>query len=250
MQNINLKTTTALIFVLTSLSSCLVYRYKAPSVNACMFEKKGDMQFGIGGSELGGIHGAYAVTDQFGIMAQVAGLSQSDSIVGVDSMGNVISNGVRVNNHNDIEFAAMYFNNWDGDISLEIQGGFAYNTRVIKIKGEGDFSSLGGFSKSGRYPLYNRYFIQPAVGKNGRFFDWNFAMRMQLISYFDIQPRFTDMTIEPVFTIRGGYRFAKIMFQLGGRAAITRGSYDYFPIHIGIGITAPINQYTRYKNAN
>ena len=225
-------------------SSCQTYRYKPTAVNACMFEQKGDMQFGFGGSELVGIHAAYAVTDRFGIMAQASGLSQSDSIVGQDSVGNITATGNRVNNHNDIEFAAMYFNNWDGDISLEVQGGFAFNNRVIKIQGDGDFSSLGSFSQSGKYPLYNRYFIQPAVGKNGKFIDWNFAMRMQYINYLDVKPSFTDMTIEPVFTVRGGYKFAKLMFQIGGRAAIPKGVYAYVPIHIGFGITVPLNQYT------
>ena len=101
--------------------------------------------------------------------------------------------------------------------------------------------------------MYYRFFIQPAIGKNGKNIDWSFATRFQLVNYKDLATSFplrnvsnySDMMIEPIVTVRGGYRFAKIMFQVGARFTTKNGPYHYFSMNMGVGLVFPLNKFTR-----
>lgn len=247
-----------LVIALFTLNSCTTrtYRYKSNTINPHLFEEQGDFEVGTTASGLLGIQGAYAVTDNFAFGAAVSFISETDTISITDTSNTSLGDIIYKDNHTDFEFTFCYFNNIpNSNLAYEVQLGYAYDLRTEKVDNSNNLNisnTIYDFDKRNN-PIYSRIFIQPAIGKNGRNFDWSFATRFQLVSYKDLSLRYpnteyknySDFMLEPVFTIRGGFRFAKAMFQLGARITNKNGPYDYFSLNMGIGFVVPLNQFTR-----
>ncbi len=254
-RNIVITIGTALFLCLFFSCAPPVYRYKATTVNTAMFHDKGDFQVVAGGSpEIGGFNTAYALTDHFGIGAAFNFSNASDSVVVQDTSGLSTRAMFFEDNQASYEIAAMYFNHFPGDrLDYEVQVGFAYDERTERTDGKADLAGTIYDYDERKRPIYTRYFIQPAFGKNGKYFDWNVGTRFQMINYLDLEveypdrdyKNYTDYTIEPVATVRAGYKFIKVMVQVGLRLPVAQGPYDYVPIHLGAGLVVPINKLTK-----
>lgn len=237
------------------LSSCVTrtYRYKPTTINAKLFEQKGDFEIGMCASNLYGFNAAYAITNHLALGLGVSYFELSDSINVIDDMGVDRGDIEYLDNQVDYEIAFIYFNKFQSnDLAYEVQFGFGSNERIEEVNSDFDLSNtLYDFEKR-KTPIYSRFFIQPAIGENGRYFDWNFAARLQFINYEDLEFRFpnsglenyTDLVLEPTMTIRAGYKYIKFMFQIGTRFGYSNGPYDYEPVHLGVGLVVPINQHT------
>lgn len=241
-----------------SLSSCVTqtYRYKPTTINVALFEQKGDFQVGLGASDLSGFNAAYAFTDHFGFGLGFSSLKLIDTLEVFDNMGTYKGEAEYIDNQTDYELAFIYFNNFDkGNLRYEVQLGFGSSERSEEMKSDFDLSNTIYDFEKRRTPIYNRFFIQPALGKNGKYFDWSFGARLQAINYRDLKYQFpspgldnySDIVIEPTLTLRGGYKYIKAMFQIGSRFASSNGPYDYIPLHVGIGLVVPINRHTINK---
>ncbi len=97
--------------------------------------------------------------------------------------------------------------------------------------------------------VYSRGYIQPAIGRNGKLLDAGFALRIQAISYAgNVQ---NDILVEPIVMLRTGYNRWKAMLQIGAtydyKNSTLANDYDYFPLHIGLGLNYVVTPQTGKK---
>ncbi len=223
-----------------------------------MFREKNDFQFDLSGSsEIGGLSGfsgAWAFTDNFGINLGFDYNYKLDSFpVQISSWETGYANRDVI--HKDYDYSFIYFKPINDYHQYEIQLGFSYVQKTVKYKSDPDplldFSEWGSSSNH----AYSRFYIQPAIGRNGKYFDWNFATRIQLINYHDLSYEFplenyqnySDILIEPGLTIRAGYRYIKLMAQVGLRANTRNGIYGYHDIHGGFGLIFSFNSFSKFS---
>ena len=200
--------------VLLILTGCTPYYYAPNMHNVPLFQGKNEFRLDFSGStghEYSGyeVQTAVAPADHFGIML----------------------NGFRVkkdNNINDrwgkgylVEGAIGTFIPWDKHSIFEIYGGMGYGN--IENGYNDQSSSLLDF---------NRIFIQPSVGFTSEYFDLAISSKicglkynniklhgniesddLENITYINQHP--LSILFEPAFTLRTGWKYLKIQFQMG-----------------------------------
>ncbi|MGL4597715.1 MAG: hypothetical protein ACRCYO_09310 [Bacteroidia bacterium] len=211
-----------------------------------LFEHKNDFEISFNYSDAGVEgHTAYALTDHWAL--SVTGVYRGK--FRVDTTILLSSNGLRYQqvengtSFRDLEFAGGYstvINDW---FCFEVYGGIGFATqkniwnRVNYIRYT-DYVKIVE-ARTSRVGISNRYFIQPAIGRNSRYVDYGFAFRISMLDYKDFT---NDILCEPSCFIRAGYKNIKAMAQVGLQQTLDDSNYNYSNIVVGAGLYFQWNQ--------
>ncbi|MGL4597714.1 MAG: hypothetical protein ACRCYO_09305 [Bacteroidia bacterium] len=212
---------------------------------ATFFEHKNDFEVSGNGSNAGGeAHAAYAVTDHWSVSATAAGGGgyRTDSSLVVDTSGMIIQRTEIIPSFRDLELAGGYSTVVSDRFCFEVYGGIGFATQRNTIRATDFLANTVSERKSSRFGVYNRYFIQPAFGRNTRHFDYGFVLRISMLDYSRNEH---DMIYEPAWFMRFGYKNVKIMTQIGlQRTFANNTGYDYTRTIVvaGLGLYFQMNQ--------
>lgn len=229
------------ICFLMFLSSCGNYVYKPTTVKPALFSGKGDFEVSLNTYSMGELHGAVAVTNHLAVSYTSSwGLNVSDTTFKYDSAKNIISQSIDKTKGKDKELAIGYYKNLDDGNCFEVFAGMGYYKRRRNIDFTDFKAPSNGFESEVTDNRYRRVFIQPAYGKIGKFFDFNFANRFSLVTYE--KDHHTDFISESMFTFRYGYKNVKLMSQIGFTMSNIDSPYDYMHFTFGFGLYLIFNR--------
>jgi len=227
------------LFILSGCSSCSRYYYKPNAVNTPLFTEGGQAHlnaaasFGSVNDENKGntsfvdLQGSVSPVNHLGIIANYSTYSytadQPDAESGnVDGRAHILEAGA---------------------------GGYYAKGKKFKMVVDGYVGYGGGMIKSDVDMKLRRLFFQPGIGVHSPSFDAAFNLRISNVKYsdFNAKGRSNDYLIqqnlltsdgvriddksytfaEPSFTIRAGYRFAKVQLQMVLAQDITTVRWHY-----------------------
>jgi hypothetical protein len=213
-------------------SSCAVYTPN--SLNVTGFNKKGQVSVNANAGNTANLQAAIAVSDNFGVMANLMSTSQvvdSDNIKR-DGKGNLFEIGVG------------YFKNTDFKVRFEFFGGGGIgNVEIIKTNA----SVTRNFSTKA-----NRFFLQPSLGFSGRNFEAFISTRLANVRFNNIETTYSTqdliddsfvdisnsnwMFIEPALTLRVGLKNIKFQMQVGRSIKLNTEKLGYDSGLLNFGI--------------
>jgi len=142
---------------------------------------------------------------------------------------------------------------------LMLEGGLGYYKKIsesgrIEVFGGYGISQIKTLVDNGSFGIdyvdvnYNRIFLQPGVGAVTDIFEGSFATRVAFVQMIPA-PEVTNISeswhvfLEPVMTVKVGYRYAKAVIQVGYSFPINEENIDYntqglifnFGLNINIG---------------
>ncbi len=228
------------------------YIYRPITARPHFFQGKGDHEIHLNASGNGEFGGSYALLNFLaaGITYTSGQVSTSEQPV-LNELGNptgVTQIDQRI--HRDLEGNVTLFRPITENIIIEATVGFsAPSESLIQIR-EGENGERLSRSVLSSNNIYSRGYIQPAIGRNGKLLDAGFALRIQAINYAGgVQ---NDILVEPVVMVRTGYNRWKAMLQIGAtydyKNSTLANDYDYFPLHIGLGLNYVVTPQTGRKN--
>ena len=234
---------------LISFNSCYYnIIYKPTSVKPTFFAEKGDFNAGLNFSATKEVNAAYAISDKFAVSASVSAISGKADTFSIysDIINQNEAYSINSNKFNDFEIAFAYYKPLSNGFTIENYIGYSYAFNTYKsVITDVDYSVLQKYKDN--TGAYSRYFIQPAIGKNGKYFDYGIASRITLIDYLKYNDR--DLIFEQLIFTRLGYKRFKFMFEFGFffPALYSSTKYDYspIPIKLGFGLNYVINSNTR-----
>jgi hypothetical protein len=229
-------------------SGCII-TYQPNSHNLPLFQEKGEVKVNAEiyqstavstilepamGVE---VQGAYAATKHLGLMANYFSVSSGFETSGTNSL---------------IEVGAGYYDALQLHAVFEIYGGAGLGT----LK---NFSSAPDLSS---HLLYQRFFVQPAIGYTSNVFDFVVSLRFCGLNYSDPETVITkfyeadgyspdkfSLIAEPALTVRGGWKYVKLQAQVGISQNITDQKPDattYFSL--GAHVTVNKKSYGKKKS--
>ena len=223
-----MKTILYLFFIVTMAISCAP-AYTPNIVNTPLLSKEGEFQASVGTGTSGiDPQFAYAITENIGIMLNASYANRSDT-----NLAN--------KNYHKHSFA---------------EAGFGYtlhmgNAGRFEVYGGGGVGKVNAiFNQDVFYgradATYTRIFIQPSIGATTDVFDGAFTTRLIFVNVNNSNPllnsnRF-DPFLEPTLTAKVGWRYIKMMFQLGFSVPLTNNyrNYNYQPFMFSIGLAGKI----------
>jgi len=211
------------LFLLSFLISCAL-AYTPNIVNVPLFSSKGEMQAVIGTGTSGvDPQLAYAITDHVGVIANASFANRRDS--------------ANFHKHSFAEAGAGYTLAFGKSGRFEVFGGGGMGSIDAKYH-SGIFD---GRSKA----TFNRFFIQPSIGKASDIFDCAFTSRLVFLSMHNdndsLKTNSMDMFIEPTFTAKVGWKYIKMMFQIGLSLPLKEiKNYGNQPFMFSIGLVGKI----------
>ena len=223
--------------------------YKPTAVKPLFFTEKGDFNAGIDLTATAELNAAYAITDNLAVSASVSGINSKMIDTSSVYLYNVPNNqGFSINStrFNDFELAFAYYKPMKNGYTFE--SFISYSYALGKYKNTITDINFNTLDKTNTYAgQYSRYFIQPAIGRTGKYFDYGIASRITLIDYHQYNDR--DIIFEQLLFTRLGYKRFKLMFELGFFTTALYNSieYDYspFPLKLGVGFNYVLNGKTR-----
>ncbi len=215
-------------FIVIAFNSCSPPVYHPTVVNTPLLSNKGEINaaahLSVNGFEP---QLAYAVTDNIGLMLN----------------GNF--NKVTDNDSQDyqrfsfVEGAGGYFGKIGKYGRYEAYGGFGYGNNNFYYYNEGDsyFEDIP----------YTKFFMQGSLGSSLDFIDAAFSPRFVWATVSDLNKTYTNMYIEPVITVKVGYKFVKFVIQGGFSFPIEEYNPDvdgrfHQPILFSIGLQGNFNK--------
>ena len=210
--------------------------YVPNNQNVPMFQEKGEVRATVGTRNF---QGAYAVTDNLGVMAN-AQIGKSEW--SVDLSGENVSNVTR---RNLFEAGAGMFKATN-NTSLECYGGAGFGQ--VRFDRESDIVGNLATYKANMM----KFFIQPSVGSSTENFDAGFSTRFSGIKFNNIDSTgytYQDLVneeindleqpfhlfMEPAVTLRAGYRWFKVHSQVGYSIKLTDAQLNYNPFIFTLG---------------
>jgi hypothetical protein len=190
---------------------------------------------------MGEVHAAYAITDHIALSATLGyGAAGKDTTLAMDTLGNVTSTTIFQRKVRDREFSIGYFTPLSDNLNFEVFGGLGFAFRKSNTSFTDHLNNSKNFETSDIDNRYQRLFLQPSVGRNGKFLDFALSNRFTLISYQSSKT--SDFISETVITIRYGYKNIKFMNQLGLTLFDLDSQYGYYPFFFGFGVYLMFNQ--------
>ena len=214
------------ILFVVACSSCSRYYYKPNAVNTPLFTEGGQAHLNVAGS-FGGVSDEYDGNTSF--------VDLQGSVSPVNHLG-IIANYSTYSFRPDQPDAAN--GNVDGKAHLLEAGvgGYYAKGKKFKLVVDGYVGYGGGNIKSDVDMKVKRFFVQPGIGVHSPWFDAAFNLRISNVKYTDFNAKGRSIDYlqqqnlitsegrridnnsytfaEPSFTIRGGYKFAKIQLQM------------------------------------
>ena len=213
---------------LMTLVSCSP-EYIPNMANTPMFDSKGDIQANVSAGVSGyDFQGAYALTDHVGAMVNTSFKNQTSDTT------------QDYHKHSIYELGLGYYGDLGEYGRYEIFGGF----------GTGNIQALNeGLEFDNPYTdaIFSKVFIQPSIGFKSEVFDANLGTRVAMVKVNyqqtaeGLNEKFQPFA-EPVLTGRLGFKYVKLVSQVGFSIPLTNEYvFDYQPFIISLGVHFTIN---------
>jgi hypothetical protein len=184
----------------------------------------------LGSSITGGdFQGAYAVTNNVGVMANVYFAGATDDETGGEGKGRLFEGGVG------------YYRPLSDRLVFETYGGGGFGT-VTHIHGQ---------DPSRASVSAQRAFLQPSMGFTSNWFDAALSLRLCGLHYSGIPENLTNardidaareladmrssFLAEPSLTVRGGWKYLRLQVQLGFSKNLTHADFPQVESYVSIG---------------
>jgi len=225
--------------IIIACSSCHRYYYKPNAVNAPLFTEGGQGHINLAGS-IGGSSKDYDGNAYF--------FDAQGSVSPVNHLGIIA-------NYSTYSYRADNPDVTNGNVNAHAHlleagvGGYYAKGRKFKMVADGYIGYGGGLINSDVNMRVHRFFVQPGIGVRSPAFDAAFNLRISNVKYsgFDAKGHDNDYLqeknlitsngqriddksytfIEPSFTIRAGYKFAKIQLQMVLAQELTPVEWNY-----------------------
>lgn len=222
------------LFAALVLNSCAPV-YVPTKNNVPLLSGKGEFQAYAGAGVGLNVQTAYALTDNIGVAA---------NYLYIESNNDKKDTGFE---HQAGEIAIGYYKNIQSNLTFEVYAGLGLG-KGNAVQAPDIFSST--ISASGEY---QKYFIQPAVGTNEKWFKWNVSLKCSVIDFTSIsvkesgEPELTNVSpkffITPALTTAYDFwngRFSASL-QVGANTHVgSRTGYHYFGLVSSVGLTYKI----------
>jgi hypothetical protein len=220
--------------------SCSPPAYIPNMVNVPLHTSKGEFQVNIG-TGTSGIDPqlSYAITDNIGIMTNASFADRKDS--------------TDYHKHNFAEFGVGYMLNFGKNGHFEVYGGAGTGSVDSKYYYN---SSTDTRTKAS----LTRFFLQPSIGVVTKAFDGAFTPRIVLLNVnHSINNNINDSTlntsnfdpfIEPTVTAKVGWKYIKMIFQVGFSVPLTKFknyTNQRFMFSVGLVGKIPFKKQTKIK---
>ena len=224
------------LFALLS-SSCHLL-YLPNQVNAPMLTDKNDLSgnISLGLSNLN-LQAAYSPVKNVGLMINYAGGKD------INSDNDNISNS-----YSFIEFGAGYYKPIGKSLLFDIYGGYGVGDAKTFDAVWDESTTING--------KYSRIFIQPSITFSvSEAFDANLAIRPVFILMEKTTDNYTrtqsgSTFLEPVLTLKYGWKYIKIINQLGFSLPTQQVDYAFNPFILSVGINFQLKSSWKIKSTN
>lgn len=230
--------TVGLVGIATTLAACKTI-YIPNAVNVPLLSRKNEVRAQVNANNL---QGAYAVTDNVGVM--VNGQYHSSSTDRKAQSAETGSGGL-------VEAGGGYFTALSPRVRAEVFGGAGYGQVEHK-----NWNTVNGVRNDYRFEVHaTKLFAQPSVGIVGDWFDAALSTRLVLLRAFNpkASANYTESDlrsdglyaidsrlwsfVEPTLTIRGGYKWAKIFFQYGRSFKLNKADLPRDEEFVNVGLS-------------
>jgi hypothetical protein len=231
------------VFIL-AMSSCTHYYYIPPTHNVPLFREKGEYRAAVsmgGGEEIStiDIQTACSITDKFAVLA---------NFMTADG-GNRNSENWGKGNYLDAAFG--YFQPIGAHGVFEIYGGCGGSKQHHQYR-NGETSDLS----------FTKIFIQPSTGLTFSGMDVALSCGLSNIYFFnivnnyennfpvdDIAKNKNNFLFEPSLTVRGGWKYLKLQFQLGFSQNLSNKNLNFETTKLNAGLTFAFGKRFQKKNS-
>ena len=229
----------ALLLLAIGIQSCAP-AYTPNVVRAPLFSNKKEIQAAasVGASGLDA-HVAYAATNHIGVMVNGNWYNAKSD------------DGKSYNKHHLIEVGGGYFCNIKQRGRFDIYGGYGMGQAKSKSYASEPYWSFDYAADTN----FKRFFIQPSVGLVSSIVDFSFSNRFCLVNNvgtstmdgqkYDVSH--TNLFVEPVITAKVGYKYIKIVWQLGGSILAKKRNtfvpYQHTQLLLSIGLQMNLGQH-------
>ncbi|NDP21941.1 MAG: hypothetical protein GZ091_12800 [Paludibacter sp.] len=225
MKTLHIKLSKLLFLIMfTFLGSSCHLLYLPNQINAPVLTEKGDFSGSIStGLSNFNFQTAYSPAQNVGIMLNYAGGKTSS-----------FENSTKTNIYNFLEGGLGYYLPLTSNILFDIYTGFGRGEAYTYDESFDTPTSVNG--------KYSRLFIQPSITISSRdAFDANFAVRPVLIfmnktTNYNTISHSTTLFFEPVITLKYGWKYIKIINQLGLSIPGTTIDYGMNPFILSVGL--------------
>ena len=205
--------------------------YTPNMVNTPLLTNEGEFQAAIG-TGTSGIDGqlSYGVTEQVGVMLNGSFANRTDT------------GSENYHKHTFIEMGAGYSIPIGGPGRFEIYGGGGIGSVDARF---GYNSLFNTYVEDRSSADFTRLFLQPTIGVTNNVFDGSFTPRLVLLNINNSNSLYSnyswDPYIEPTFTAKVGWKYVKMVFQLGFSVPLVElKNYRNQPFMFSIGMIGKI----------
>jgi hypothetical protein len=207
--------------------------YIPNTVNTPLLTGQNEFQLsGSAGSNGLDLQGAYAVTDEIGIMANMSLADQEQST------------SSDYHKHNFKEFGIGYMTPMGRRGVFEVYTGYGWGT--ASSRDTYDFFGTNSVAAEGSY---RRFFIQPSAGTRRANLHAALSTRLAWVTFTRFESAatvqkkdYTRFFLEPVFTTRFGFEYFKIQAQMGLSLPLTQQkTFEGQPVIINVGLFLNFN---------
>ncbi len=208
--------------------------YYPTAVNAPFFSQAGEFEASIlTGNSGADLHLAYAVADQFALMANGSYADRKDDE----------NNTFFEDSHKHIfgEFGVGYFLPSENSFRFEFYGGYGMGQM------EGTYSSSSSYFYDTDEAFYRKIFLQPQVGVSNDVFEGGISTRFTsiIMSSPDVGRDDTGFFVQPVFISKVGYKYIKFIGEIGLSIPLNSEQieFDYAPLIMSVGVNFSFGNY-------
>jgi len=226
---------TPILIITLLLQSCAML-YLPNMANVPLHKEKGDLMISANAGFTGyNFQGSYAINEKF-----FANLNAAYANMRIDSND--------FNRSSLGEFGFGYYKVLDKKRVVVFESSAGYGLASVYDKGyQGNF--YGQLSSN-----YHKFYLQPSLGVTTDFFDGALTARLTALKYFNYQDfvnpseskdYYPGMTayLEPIATLRAGYKYVKLQIQVGFSFALNKEhplALQGFPVIANIGLSGHI----------
>jgi hypothetical protein len=233
------------LLVSSILASCAPI-YRQSVVHAPLYKEQGDLSASVhtGMNDFDG-HIGGAILNNFGLVISGGTINQ----------GSEYMTRVEKYRNNHLEILPGYFMPSDNWI-FEFYGGYAFGYTSMELNNTYFFAETNTYENSFFRGNYSQFILQPGIGFSTDFFNFAFHAKTMLMQYSHNTESSGDMNgirnlhafISPTVTTRFGYKYFKVMMQIGLLAPLRPFNYtEYNPLNASIGLHFDIAKSYRKK---
>jgi hypothetical protein len=239
MKTLHIKLSKLLFLIMfTFISSGCHLLYLPNQINAPILTDKGDFSGNLStGLSNFNFQTAFSPMQNAGLMLNYAGGKTSG-----------YENSANTNTYNFAELGVGYYSPLASNLLFDVYSGFGLGEAYTY-----DDSFDPQILVSGKY---SRLFIQPSLTISASdAFDANFALRPVLVfmnktTGYNTTTYSTTLFIEPVITLKYGWKYIKVINQLGLSFPATMVGYGFNPIIFSVGLNFELRSNWRSKQTN